>query len=109
MSQKITEEVENGEYVYKLVINGKVMCGARTKSHCLLLTITTTKGEEGKGYGKTLLRHIEELAKKNGAPTMKTSDIDKYAYETICFFKSMGYRFTPDEQNEQFVEATKIL
>ena len=98
-----------GEFVFKLVVDGKEMCGARTQLYSHLLSITTIKGEEGKGYGKKLLSHIEELAKKNGAPTMMTSDIDKCAYETVCFFKSMGYRFKPDEQNGQFIEATKDL
>lgn len=109
MSEQITEKPDNHERVYKLLIDEKVVCSARTLPYSILLKIETVKEEEGKGYGKKLLKHIEELARKNDAPTMKTSDIDKCDYETVCFFKSMGYRFKPDEQNEHFIEATKKL
>ena len=109
MLEQIIEESENCEQVYKLVADGKMLCGARTLPYSLLLSITTTKGEEGKGYGKKLLNHIEEVAMKNDAPTMETNGIDKCDYKTVCFFKSRGYRFKPDEQNKQFIKATKNL
>lgn len=109
MSEQITEEIENDEHVYKLIIHKDVVCSARILPYSLLLKITTTKGEEGKGYGKKLLSHIEKLAKKNGAPTMKTNDIDSCDYKTVCFLKSMGYTFKPIEGNEKFLEATKRL
>lgn len=109
MSEKITEEQDNHERVYKLLIDERVVCSARTLPYSILLRIETVKEEKGKGYGKKLLKHIEELAGKNRAITMKTSDIDKCDYETVCFFKSMGYRFKSDEQDQQFIEAIKKL
>lgn len=90
MSEQITEEVENDEHVYKLVVDKEVVCSARTIPYSLLLDIHTKEEKRGRGYGKKLLKHIEELAKKNGATTMKTNDIDSCDYKTVCFFKNMG-------------------
>jgi len=95
LSEQITEEIENNEHVFKLFVDGKMMCGARTLSYSLLLNITTTKGEERKGYSKKPLRHIEELAKENGVKQMKTDNIDSCSSEAVCFFKNMGYRLEP--------------
>lgn len=67
MKEHITEEQEGDEFVYKLIVNGKTVCGARTESHSLLLSIKTTEREEGKGYAKKLLTHIEK-SQENKTP-----------------------------------------
>lgn len=110
MQEQITTEQEDDEFVYKLIVNDKMVCGARTESHSLLLSIKTTKGEEGRGYAKKLLTYLEKVAKEHGATEMKTDDIDPCNYVAICLFKSMGYIFTPIKGDEQkFIEATKNL
>lgn len=109
MSEQITEEPENDERVYKLIVNGKTVCCARTLPYSMLLKIETKKEEKRKGYGKKLLGYIEELARKNDAKEMKTDDIDSCSSEAVCFFRSMGYRLEPIKGDEMFLEGKKIL
>jgi GNAT superfamily N-acetyltransferase len=110
MQEQIIEEQEDGELVFKLIVDGKVMCVARTIPYSYLGKIKTTEGEEGKGYGKKLLTHIEKVAKEHDVKIMKTSDIDPCDYTAVSFFKTMGYRFKQIEGDERkFIEATKNL
>ena len=110
MTEHIIEEQEGDEFVYKLIVRDKMVCGARTESHSLLLTIKTTEGEEGKGYAKKLLTQIEKTAREQYAKTMKTSDIDPCDYKAICFFKSMGYRLNLIEKGKtKSLEGKKDL
>lgn len=110
MKEQITVEQDGDEFVYKLIVNDKVVCGARIEPHSLLLNIKTTEGEEGKGYAKKLLMHIEEIARENNAKTMETSDIDPCDYKAICFFKSMDYRLNLIKKDEtKFLEGKKDL
>lgn len=108
-SEQITEEVENSERVFKLIVNGEVVSSARTLHYSFLLNIRTKEEEKRKGYGKKLLRYIEELAKENGAKEMKTDDIDSCSSEAVCFFKSMRYRLEPIKGDNMFLEGKKIL
>jgi hypothetical protein len=108
--EEIIKETDGTNIVYTLFVNGKKVCGAKVLPYSLLLDITTTQGEEGKGYGKKLLAYIEKIAKKNNVVTMKTDEIDPCAWKTVSFFKSMGYRFNLIEGDEgKFIEATKRL
>jgi len=110
MQDQITVEQEGDEFVYKLIVNDKMVCGARIEPHSLLLNIKTTEGEEGKGYAKKLLMHIEKIAREQNAKTMETSDIDPCDYKAICFFKSMNYRLDLIERDEtKFLEGKKDL
>jgi len=110
MKEQITVAQEGDEFVYKLIVNDKMVCGARIKLHSLLLNIKTSEGEEGKGYAKKLLMHIEKIARENNAKTMETSDIDPCDYIAICFFKSMDYRLNLIEKDEtKFLEGKKDL
>jgi GNAT superfamily N-acetyltransferase len=110
MTEQIVQEQEGDERVFKLFVDGKTVCSARTLPYSLLLNITTTKGEEGKGYGKKLLSHIEKVAKEHNVTVMKTDDIDPCNYKAVCLFKSMGYRFEQIEGDKRnFIEATKDL
>ena len=63
MQEQIIEEQEDDEHIFKLIIDGKVMCVARTLPYEFLLKINTTIGEEGKGYGTKLLTHIEKVVR----------------------------------------------
>jgi hypothetical protein len=110
MKEQVTVEQEDDEFTYKLIVNDKTVCGAKTGLHSLLLDIKTTEGKEGKGYAKKLLIHIEKIAREQNAKTMKTSDIDPCNYKAICFFKSMKYRLNPIERDEtKFLEGKKDL
>jgi GNAT superfamily N-acetyltransferase len=110
MKEQITEEREGDEFVYKLSVNDKMVCGARIEPYSLLSDIKTTEGEEGKGYAKKLLTHIEKIARENNAKTMETNDIDPCDYKAICFFKSMDYRLNLIEKDEtKFLEGKKDL
>jgi hypothetical protein len=109
-TEKIVEEVDGDNLVFRLLVNDKEMSYARTLHYDFLVYIQATKGEEGKGYGRKLLTHIEKLAKEHNAKVMKTSDIDPCDYKTISFFKSMGYRLKPVEGDKRkFLEAEKPL
>lgn len=110
MKEQVTVEQEGDEFAYKLIVNDEIVCGARTESHNLLLSIKTKESKEGKGYAKKLLMHIEKIARENNAETMETSDIDPCDYKAICFFKSMDYRLNPIEKDEtKFLEGKKDL
>jgi len=110
MQEQITVQQEDDELVYKLIVNNKMVCGAKTESYNLLLNIKTTEGEEGKGYAKKLLTYIEKVAREHNAKTMKTDDIDPCNYRAVSLFKSMGYAFTPIVGDASgFIEATKDL
>ena len=99
MQEQIIVEQEDSECVFKLIVDGKIMCSARTLSYNLLLKIGTATGEEGKGYGKKLLKHIEKVAKEHNVSTMQTDDIDPCDHKAVCFFKSMGYKLRPIEND----------
>src|SRR4030042_5698493 len=106
MQDQITMNQEDDEFVYRLDVNGKAVCGARTESYRILLSIKTADGEEGKGYAKKLLTHIETIAKENSVRIMETSDIDPCDYKAICFFKSMNYTLSPIKKDqENFLEG----
>ncbi len=90
-NEGFTEEKENGFYFFKLFVNAIMVCGARTAGYSILTSITTTKGEERKGYAKRMLFHIEELARNDGATKMQTTNIDPCNYEMVCLMKSMRY------------------
>jgi GNAT superfamily N-acetyltransferase len=110
MQEQIIEEQEGDEHIFKLIIDKKIMCTARTLAYRHLEKIKTTTGEEGKGYGKKLLTYIEKVAKEHDVKVMETSDIDPYDYATVSFFKTLGYRFSPVEGDKQkFIEAAKDL
>jgi hypothetical protein len=110
MQEQIIGRHEGDECVFELIVNEKVVSSARTEPYSLLLDIKTTEGEEGQGYAKKLLMHIEKIAKEQNAKTMKTSDIDPCDYKAICFFKSMNYVLNPIERDEKnFLEGKKDL
>jgi hypothetical protein len=109
-TERIVEEVDGDNLVFRLLVNDKEACWARILPYSVLVEIQTTKGEEGKGYGKKLLTHIEKVAKEHNVMVMKTSDIDPCDYKVVSFFKNMGYRFKPIEGDEtKFIEAEKPL
>jgi hypothetical protein len=110
MQEQIIERQEGDECVFELIVNEKVVSGARTEPYSLLLNVKTTEGEEGKGYAKKLLMHIEKIAREHNAKSMKTSDIDPCDYKTVCFLKSMDYILDPIEKDEtKFIEGKKDL
>jgi GNAT superfamily N-acetyltransferase len=111
MHEQITEEVEDGEHVFRLMVNSKVMCVVRTMPQAGYLgDITTTQGERRKGYGKNLLTHVEKITKQHKAQTIETTDIDPLDYDTICFFKGVGYEIEKIEDDKRgFVKAVKNL
>jgi GNAT superfamily N-acetyltransferase len=108
MQERITEEQDGDERVFRLFVDEKMVCSARIIPYSLLLDIKTVDGEEGKGYGKKLLAHIEKVAKEHNAVSMKTDDVDPCNYRAVCLLKSMGYIFTRIEGDKGgFVEARK--
>jgi len=110
MQEQIIEEQEGNERIFKLIIDGLEVCSAIILPYSLLMKIETLEKERGKGYGTKLLTHIEKVAKEHGATVMKTTDIDPCDYKTVCFFKSMGYKFNLIKGDERkFIEATKNL
>ncbi len=107
-NERFTEENENGFNVFKLFVNAKMVCSARTQAYSMLMNIKTTEGEERKGYAKRLLLHIEELARNEGATKMQTDDIDLCDYKMICLLKSMRYELKPIEGDGRgFLEGEK--
>jgi hypothetical protein len=93
MQEQIIEEQEDDEHIFKLIIDGKVMCIARTLPYEFLLKINTPIGEEGKGYGTKLLTHIEKVVKDHNIKIMKTSDIDPCDYKATSdlTYREIGY------------------
>lgn len=108
--EEILEATKDNKLFLRLVIDGKMMCGAEIFPYSCLLDITTTLGEEEKGYAKKLLTYVEKIAKEHKTETMKTDDIDPCNYKIVCLLKSMGYRFHEIKHDERkFIEATKNL
>jgi len=107
--EEIKEEKEGDEHIFKLIVDGKIVCVARTLPYSFLGDIRTTLGEEGKGYAKKLLAYLEKIAEKHNAKNMETTDIDPSNYRIVSLLKSMGYRFEPIEGDKHFIKATKEL
>ena len=104
------ESEEDDEIVFKFFSNEKLVSWAKTLLYSYLKEINTAHVEERKGYGRKLLVHIEKNAKEHGATIMKTGEIDSNNYETIGFFRSMGYGLRPIEHCATCVfEGTKKL
>jgi len=62
---KIKESPENDEHTYELIVDGKMVCTARTLPYSILLNIHSTV--KRRGYGSKLLKYIEEVARQRWA------------------------------------------
>ena len=104
------ESEQDDEITLRLFVNGEIVSWAKTLLYSFLKEIHTAHGEKRKGYGRKLLAYMEKNAKAHGATTMKTSGIDPCNDEAIVFFRSMGYRLRPNENDATgFLEGTKRL
>ena len=108
-NERYTEVHDRDNIVFSLMVVDKEVCSARILPFSLLLNIHTAPSQEGKGYAKKLLSHIEKIAQENNAKIMQTDDIDPCDFKAVCFFKSMNYTLTPIKGNEKFLEGKKIL
>jgi GNAT superfamily N-acetyltransferase len=104
------ESEQDDEIILRLFADGEIVSWAKTLLYSFLEEIHTTREEKRKGYGRKLLAYIEKNAKVHGATTMKTSGIDPCNDEAVVFFRSMGYRLRPIENDAAgFLEGTKRL
>lgn len=104
------ESEQDDEITLRLFANGELVSWAKTLMYSFLKEIHTAHREKRKGYGRKLLAYIEKNAKAHGATTMNTSGIDPCSDEAIGFFRSMGYRLRPIENDATgFLEGIKRL
>jgi GNAT superfamily N-acetyltransferase len=104
------ESEQDDEIILRLFADGEIVSWAKTLLYSFLEEIHTAREEKRKGYGRKLLAYIEINAKAHGATTMNTSGIDPCNDEAIVFFRSMGYRLRPIEDDATgFLEGTKRL
>jgi ribosomal protein S18 acetylase RimI-like enzyme len=104
------ESEQDDEIILRLFADGEIVSWAKTLLYSFLEEIHTACEEKRKGYGRKLLGYMEKNAKVHGATTMKTIGIDPCNDEAIGFFRSMGYRLRPIENDAAgFLEGTKSL
>jgi ribosomal protein S18 acetylase RimI-like enzyme len=104
------ESEQDDEIILRLFADGEIVSWAKTLLYSFLEEIHTASGEKHKGYGRKLLAYMEKNAKAHGATAMKTIGIDPCNDEAIGFFRSMGYRLRPIENDATgFLEGTKRL
>jgi GNAT superfamily N-acetyltransferase len=104
------ESEQDDEIILRLFADGEIVSWAKTLLYSFLEEIHAAREEKRKGYGRKLLGYIEKNAKAHGATAMKTIGIDPCNDEAIVFFRSMGYRLRPIENNAAgFLEGTKKL
>jgi GNAT superfamily N-acetyltransferase len=103
-----TVQQENGETVYMMLVNGKVVCTARTLANTLE-TIGTVGNERKKGYATAMLQHIEDEARRKGVKKFSAHDILPDDEKAVNFFKKNGYTLTRVPEQEDMLEGTKEL
>jgi len=65
--------------------------------HCYIDNIDIVKDEQRKGIGRTLVEHIEGIAKANGRSLMKTDTTESaqgVPWKSYGFWTKMGYKDT---------------
>jgi GNAT superfamily N-acetyltransferase len=99
---------QNGESIYELLIEGKVVCTTRTCAYTVVKIITILE-ERRKGYGTKLLGHVEEMERKNGTKILDITDIDPADVAAVSFFKKNGYHLAPIPGDQNFLQGKKKL
>lgn len=107
---KISDIKEDDEIVFELFVNGELVSSVRILQYSFLGTIWTIAKERRKGYGKTLLLHIEKIAKKHNVTSIETTNIDPYDKGAISFFRDMHYTLEVIENDRNgFLKGRKTL
>ena len=77
-------------------------------SELMIVNVAVDPDYQGKGYGTTLMRHAEKLAKDSGFIGTRLY-INKLMTENIALYERLGYRFEKETQHDLGTVAVHMV